>query len=504
MQTINILLADDDPGHQYLFGRVIADSHANARLAFATSLGEFKRQTSEQEFDCAVLDFNISACCHANDLIDHLRTVQPDCPVIVISGSDDQQVAVESFRCGGADFVHKDIAVKPGVLWSRIMRAVRRRKRSLAERRIHQRRERRLRRMAETDALTGLANRRAVDSLFGDDGRHTLDRRGESSVIMVDIDHFKLINDEYGHFAGDRILKEVGALMRRFAAIQDVVARWGGEEFLLIRPRTPLVEAVRWSDELRSEIERTIRCGGDADRKVTASFGVYAVESAELGVVSIERADEALYQAKRRGRNRICLWELCEFESAIPEESGLTPEMRLDRSLKRLLPHLGPTQRQHMTEHSASVSRAAIQLGERAAMERRALDELRIAGLCHDIGKIAVPESVLAKPGPLDESERFLVDKHTDDGAFLSQRLGAGDGVAEIIRNSHVRFDNTNEKPGTAALTLSVADAFVAMTSIRSYHRPYSRDEALEELRRERGRQFDPTAVDLCVSCFSN
>lgn len=503
MQTINILLVDDDPGHRYLFGRLIADERPFIRVTFAEDVAAFRHLITENRFHCAIIDFRMSDECDAGDLVAELRTVQPECPSIVVSGLDDQQIAVRSFRAGAADFIHKGEATERDLLWMRIMKVIRRQKRDVAERRQRQRRERRLREMAKTDALTGLANRRAIDSLFGDAGRQTLDRRADSSVIMVDIDHFKRINDTYGHVVGDRILCEFSALMRRYVGHQDVVARWGGEEFLVIRPRTGLVEAVRWAEKLRLEIEASIHCNPQRDDNVTASFGVFSTKSMKLDFDSIQRADEALYQAKRRGRNRVCLWELCNFETAIPEGNGAA-EVKLDQSLEQLLPTLGPTQREHLTVHSSSVSTAAMLVGMNSDLDEDGVDALRVAGLCHDIGKVAIPEAVLSKPGPLDESERFLMDMHTDDGAYLSERLGTSPRVTAMVRDSHLRFDDPARRPcDPAASMLVVADAYVAMTSKRPYQRTYTPNEALDELRRESGRQFDPRAVRACVSSLS-
>lgn len=504
MRTINILLADDDPGHRYLLSRAIADGRPYVQIETVENYQAFVTATSDRRFDCAVIDFNLSDGFHADDLVSHLHNVQPDCPVLIVSGSDDQRVAVTSFRCGGADFMHKDDAVQDGVLWARIQSVVKHQCRRAAERRKHQRRESQLREMAETDALTGLANRRTVQQLFDDPTRKVLDRREDASVIMLDIDHFKTINDTHGHATGDRILHELGSLMRDHAGSRDVAARWGGEEFLVIRPRTGLVEAVRWAEKLRQEIEQSISCDDHGCEPVTASFGVYSVSSAEFAMDAIERADGALYLAKHRGRNRVCTWGPCQFESAIPDDATLTPEGRLDLSLQRLMPGLGPTQVEHLTSHSNSVSTAAMLVGLSADLDIDTLDAVRIAGLCHDIGKVAIPESVLSKPGPLDASERFLVDMHADDGAYLCEKLGVSRRAAAMVRDSHVRHDDprcTPSDPGASAL--AVADAYVAMTSDRPYQRKYSMREAFEELRRERGGQFDPRAVDACVACYS-
>jgi putative nucleotidyltransferase with HDIG domain len=170
---------------------------------------------------------------------------------------------------------------------------------------------------------------------------------------------------------------------------------------------------------------------------------------------------------------------------------------------------LGPTQIEHLTDHSKRVSDAAVKLGRRMGFDRSGMRHLRTAGVCHDLGKLIVPESILAKPGKLDDAEKQIVERHAEDGAAMAQMLGADDETTDFVRLHHRRFTEQSGYGGIVrqllgAQVLSVADAFVAMTSNRSYQPARSPAAALEEIERERGRQFSPDVVDAARSTFAS
>ena len=163
--------------------------------------------------------------------------------------------------------------------------------------------------------------------------------------------------------------------------------------------------------------------------------------------------------------------------------------------------HLGRTQWHHLTTHSRYVSKLAVRLGKALGFDEGALEWLRVAGLCHDLGKFLIPEEVLAKPGALCEEERALLARHSADGAEMSLMLGLDPIAAEYIRFHHDRCDgpgavNVPDHPiPQGARLLALADALVAMTSYRPYQPARSFTGAVHELQRESGGQFDPEVV---------
>jgi len=167
--------------------------------------------------------------------------------------------------------------------------------------------EGRLRRLAATDELTGLQNRREVQLRIDEEMSRSRRHHQALSVLVGDLDHFKRVNDTHGHDAGDEVLRAIGRRLRRNLREEDLAVRWGGEEFLLVLPSTTAEEAARVAEKLRELIGQTpIHCAG-GPVAVTISFGVAAFAGETTVRELIKRADDALYRAKRTGRNRVCL-----------------------------------------------------------------------------------------------------------------------------------------------------------------------------------------------------
>jgi diguanylate cyclase (GGDEF)-like protein len=165
---------------------------------------------------------------------------------------------------------------------------------------------------AATDSLTGLRNHRAFqESLLS--LVQMAERYGQPlALIMLDIDHFKQFNDRFGHPAGDELLRQVASVLRRSARAYDVVARYGGEEFAILLPNTDLEEAIRVAERLRQQIAAI----QNPHAPVSASFGVVAYRRGSAPATLLYEADSALYEAKRRGRNRVCVYGTDTFEAA--------------------------------------------------------------------------------------------------------------------------------------------------------------------------------------------
>jgi two-component system cell cycle response regulator len=357
--------------------------------------------------------------------------------------------------------------------------------------------------LAEQDPLTGLANRRRLERLF-ENRRFARDRRGCVSVIMLDLDHFKRINDRHGHDCGDRVLRAVADAVRDCAGANDVVCRYGGEEFVIIRPATSLAAAVHWAEALREKVAGLEIRWGDRRVAVTVSIGVVNCASPRLSPAIISRADQAMYLAKRRGRNVVCTWQMVLFREAALRVMSSSPrpvEERLRNVLMQVRHHLGPTQWNHLTTHAEDVSTLAVRLGKAFGLDQVTIERLRVAGLCHDLGKFLIPEAVLAKASALCEEERALLARHSADGAAMSIVLGMDPATADYIRFHHTRCDGTaavdtcNGSVPLGARILAVADALVTMTSHRPYQPARSLGTAARELRYGSGGQFDPDVV---------
>jgi len=200
----------------------------------------------------------------------------------------------------------------------------------------------------------------------------------------------------------------------------------------------------------------------------------------------------------------VCSWQMVVFHEAahrVASSSRRPVDERLREVLVQTREHLGRTQWHHLTTHSRYVSKLAVRLGKALGFDEGALQRLRVAGLCHDLGKFLIPEDVLAKPGALSEEERALLARHSADGADMSLMLGADPLAADYIRSHHARcdgpgaVDSRNHPIPRGARILGIADALVTMTSYRSYQPGRSFTGAMRELQRESGGQFDAQVV---------
>jgi diguanylate cyclase (GGDEF)-like protein/PAS domain S-box-containing protein len=364
-----------------------------------------------------------------------------------------------------------------------------------------------LRQLSMHDPLTGCLNRRAFFERF--DAEWSRNNRYEYSLgcIIIDIDHFKSINDTHGHSTGDAVLKEAAQFLSNTARQSDCVCRYGGEEFCILLPHTNLMEASNTAEKFRHLLE-SLSPGGVP---VTASFGV---SSDELGAASpqemIDQADKALYKAKKSGRNRVVRWDML----AIEEEANASEsnnESSPDQDAKVNIPFSAVTALMSALEfrdygtaaHSRRVSDICVAVGK-GLMPANDCFVLEIAALLHDIGKLGVPDAILLKPGPLTEEEWHVMDKHDKMGVDIIHASFASSELINIINNSHAWYGGsprnddlpTGQDIPLRSRILHLADTYDAITSDRVYRKARTQQEAFDELQRCAGLQFDPELVE--------
>ena len=358
-----------------------------------------------------------------------------------------------------------------------------------------------LERLATHDPLTGCVNRRRLFQIFEAEWK-SADRHGHPlACLMVDVDHFKNVNDRLGHSAGDTVLQKVADALTRTARESDLVARYGGEEFCVLLPHTDLTAAERAAERFRAAIAEAEMPGV----QVTASLGI---SERDLGAADpqelIDQADQALYAAKESGRNRAV-----RFDRA-PSEARTTSGGRA-AGVEHSAPGAGAGQNIPFNAVTALISALAYRDQETAAHSRRVADlavataegligasdcyTLEIAALLHDLGKIGVPDQILLKPGELSEEEWEVMRRHDHIGVEIVRASFAFEPLTAIVRE-YRRDADDGHLPSVAARILKIADAYDAMTSDRPYRDGRTPDEAFEELRRCAGRQFDAELVE--------
>ncbi|MGD0387443.1 MAG: diguanylate cyclase [Tepidisphaeraceae bacterium] len=368
-----------------------------------------------------------------------------------------------------------------------------------------------LQRLATRDALTGCLNRRAFHEQLATLFAMSKRQNQPLSAIMLDIDHFKTVNDNYGHARGDDVLCGIAETLRNSVRGADVVCRYGGEEFCILMPATKLDGAFQLAEKLR----QAIAAASIAEGAVTASFGVSCTSmGGGSSQALIDQADEALYNSKRAGRNLTTRFD--HLNPSIPRSSTKHEQVQTEsdelipihavRSLFAALSFRDP----QTAEHSRRVSEMCVKVGG-TWLSPRELIILETAALLHDIGKVGVPDAILLKPGPLTEDEWRLMREHDRMGVEIIQTAFNCPQLSSIIAHHHARHEWITDSKKLAsgelnplcARLLAIADAYDAMTTHRCYRAAISHEAAIAELRRCAGTQFDPTLVEHFIKVIS-
>jgi diguanylate cyclase (GGDEF)-like protein/putative nucleotidyltransferase with HDIG domain len=350
-------------------------------------------------------------------------------------------------------------------------------------------------RLALTDPLTGLGNHRH----FHERLQHDLDEAQEKGVALtlclLDIDNFKQINDRFGHPIGDRVLAQVAARLRQGGE----AFRLGGDEFALLLPRRDEHEGFSIA---KSIIERVAESQCEHGGHVSISAGIatypqHGVERSEL----VRVADSALYLAKEHGKNRVRVYRPDLLELAELRRLAEGPDRAARLRAAASLAHAVDARDAYTGSHSYMVGELAARVAKRMGLESEQVELARLAGSLHDLGKLAIPEEILRKPGPLNEAERLVLERHPQIGFRMLDSLGV-EPVSSWVLHHHERWDGDGypDRLGGEAIPLGsrilfVADAYDAMTTDRIYRSKLSHERAISELERCAGTQFDPDVV---------
>jgi len=450
--------------------------------------------SSLNDADCVIAILDLKDCGNGN--LEVIRQIAQTKPVIIVSGSDHQRAAIDCFRVGVADFMPMVELVR-GKFINRLQAAVRK---WHEERKMDSRVNQRLcelLRQSETDSLTGLSNRHFFDRLIAQTPQP--DRRKPLGLILVDVDNFKLINDRFGHSAGDKVLKDLADLIRAQLRAGDAAIRWGGEEFVALCGGASLAETWLWALRLRDEVERHVFYHESTPLTATISAGVMRLEDQSLGYSAIERADQALYLAKSTGRNRVCSDQMVKVEEALREveqNTHLNPAGRWQMLIHLCVPILGESQYRHVSEHCRQVSKVAAVIAGEMKLPPEMVRRVELAGLLPDVGKLVVPEELLSMPRSLLEEEWQLMNFAIEEGQRIAKRLGADPATIECIRGRCGPLERRAPgKRGFGAQILAVADAIAAMSAEQPYRHARNPNLVQAELTRCAGTQFDPRVI---------
>jgi diguanylate cyclase (GGDEF)-like protein/putative nucleotidyltransferase with HDIG domain len=416
---------------------------------------------------------------------------------------------------------------------------------------------------AITDGMTGLKTHRFFMEALSAEWKRSTRAGRPFSLVLMDLDRFKFVNDFYGHLDGDLVLQRVAHILEMNCRRSDVVARYGGDEFVILMPETDSTQSHQLSAKLRSWIcaDPVLR-----EKNVTSSFGVATFPlNGSTPQELIQVADASMYLSKHQGGNAVSTadhfspddsrqWKrdvldaylgvtlkrlfatgpdafveiysrieqfarsLAETESGSKRpganvmsgptgESSFEPLPPIVMDTLTSLALAVDAKDQFTQGHSHKVSSYAVLIAEAMGLEGHEIEAVRLGGMLHDVGKVGIVESILNKNGPLNPDEWEAMKRHVEYGAKLLEPLRGTESIREMVAHHHEFFDGSGYPEGLAggqiprgARIIAIADAYDTITSERTYKKARTPEEAFQELDRCGNAQFDPELVQIFIS----
>jgi diguanylate cyclase (GGDEF)-like protein len=349
-----------------------------------------------------------------------------------------------------------------------------------------------LERQAGRDPLTGLATLPRVRSQLEIEMQRARRHGRPLSVAILDLDGFRAVNARAGYATADALLVAVSGVIREVTRGHDLVGRTGPDEFALVMPETSPEGVLRAFQRILLELE-AVEAGPVSS--ASASIGVASFARDHTPQELLGTAAEALDRARAAGGGRVVTAE-------DPAERRAPADDRRTEAISALASALLERDR-YTGEHSESVVEMAAEVAVGLGLDDAEVGRVRAAALLHDIGKVAIPDEILNKPGGLDDEQWKLMRQHPAIGERILRAVTGMGGVARIVRHEHESFDGSGYPDGLAGEEIPIGsriilacDAYHAMTSDRPYRHAISHREAVDQLLDNAGRQFDPQVVE--------
>lgn len=374
-----------------------------------------------------------------------------------------------------------------------------------------------------TDALTGVGSRKLLEDKLQAECARAERYKRPFSVAIIDFDHFKMINDVLGHATGDEAIRRLAACMKAEKRVPDVLARYGGDEFVILMPETRAADAKVLLERIRIRAQ-TIRL--PQDTSVSISCGVAQSDLKNIDPRDVmRRADLALYDAKNAGRNCVRIWdatmaqllnandiEIDRIKTLQRRVAGLSEkaEKMFMESIWGLVQALEAKDAYAKT-HTENVMHYAVGIAQTMGLGSKHVDLIRRAAMIHDIGRIGIPDAILCKPDELTPHERTLIEQHPMIAVRILEKMSFLEREVMIVRHHHEKWNGQGYPDGLAktsiplgARVIGAADMFDALTATRAYHAARSVSEALRILNDSAGYELDPDVVKAAVTWFEN
>lgn len=363
---------------------------------------------------------------------------------------------------------------------------------------------------ANIDGLTGAYNHRYFHETIGNIYDKSMKNHNPLSMLMIDIDYFKKYNDMYGHSKGDELLKEISAILHKNIRCNDILCRYGGDEFCVILPDTDKKQACILANSLRESVSN-YNCFGQAylkNGKMTISIGVSTLNrETESCNIFIENADTALYRAKFLRRNKVEVYSSV-FDQVKELDHRNADLLENIKPLKTLITVIN-SRDTYTFKHVDRVFHYCSIFADYLKLSTDEKSLLLYAAYLHDLGKINIPKEILVSSEKLTPEQWAELKKHPQDGADIIKQIEGFENVVPIVLQHHEKYDGTGYPSGLKgeeicylARILTVVDSFDAMTNQRTYQKVKTFSEAFEEIERCKGTQFDPILAEQFIKAI--
>ncbi len=376
------------------------------------------------------------------------------------------------------------------------------------------------RRAATVDRLTGVPNRPSILATYATEVDRAIRYDRPLAIAFVDVDRFKSINDTFGHQVGDQALHALAQAMREALRSTDVVGRYGGEEFLIVLPETSIDDAATISEKLRSAVEHIdLRSPDESEVHLTISVGITGGRGRMLRPDDLLRgADAAMYAAKALGRNQVSVHQALDELASVSTAPISADDAARARAIGTKARRAAEAELLAFVERlpegggrpSPQVLSIADGLARASGLGPADVERVRLAALLRDVGKVAVPDEILGRAGPLTGAEWQLVAQHPRIGQVILEQSAALRDVAPFVLHHHERWSGRGYPYGLreretplGARIIAIADAYDGMVASRAHRPSVSHADAVEEIRRRSGSQFDPELVTMFEELFS-
>lgn len=514
LNNIDILIVDDDARMRETLNDILTEEGYEIRGV--GTITHAKEELKKRFFNLALIDLKLPDGTGL-ELLKEIKKINAETMVIVFTGYASLESSITALNEGAFAYIQKPLNMDEVII--SIEKALYMQKLSIDNKNLLNR----LKELSLKDPHTELYNYRYLIERLASEIKRATRYYLPLSIIMIDIDYFKSINDVYGHTYGDNILKEFSQYLKSFARGNDVVIRYGGEEFVILLPDTNRENAIVFGGRLLAAIKKHIFDTKGKKIRLKISMGLSSFIDGGVSTEGLmDSVDRALHEAKESGGNRLAIFRGISEAEKVTAKKGVREnvnklkgklikmENRVNQTLLESIYAFAKTIKAkdyYTSEHIDKTVSIVTKIGEKLNLYGKELENLKHAAILHDLGKIGIPDKILGKKGRLTKKEYEVIKNHPQIGAEIIRSVHFLKDVVPIILHHHERFDGKGYPSGLdgkrippGARIIAIADVYQALISDRPYRKAYNKEKALKIIKEGSGTQFDPEIVKAFLS----